>query len=179
MEPSAIAAWIVTGYFPRFVSRFYELYSQLLQEAMTLATEISWDRAAIFLTHHAAELAILRAVSNNRFEVLLQSYAYLRDEERGGFIGPRYHDKVLNAAKGITPAAKSPARKSPESANEQCSKCYSTLHAGGYIKCPFKRLPTPQAKEAARIAQQMIKDNGAAYDAAVAAGRLEAAAPTS
>jgi hypothetical protein len=142
----------------------YELHIHL--QTVAMVNPETWDDyGKEHVLHHAKQLRQIRMYASRRSQMILQTYAYLRDSRAKGFqdiklLGALTQKLQEAAFRNLLAPVKPPT--APKEWN--CIHCHSDLHTGGIKECPLKDFKVKVARRLARDAAKQIKSDPDALD---------------
>ena len=149
-DPLLIEAWSQGGYLMRIARDSMDYYLSLHQHLMGLASsEVPWSYAQVEIDHHVEELDLIRGSADSRIQAILSLYCYLRDG-----VASNWHSSSLQYKRNVDAmmiwSAGGTGRSetsNPSNTPLSCTKCQTSLHAGGRGNCPWRTLSDAAAKK--------------------------------
>ena len=162
-------AYCMSGLLPRLMRQslqtFYELHVHF--QKLAIAHHANWkDVGKEHVVHHSLALMRIRRFALTRNQMVLQTYTYLRDAKSKGFLDIKLLGALTIKWHSLALQFRAPSSGPPKAWD--CAHCQSTLHEGGYRKCPAKDLKIKPARRAAREALKLVKDEPGAFERLIA-----------
>lgn len=154
------------GAVPSIVRASLRFYYALLMKLRqyTMQCEGGWDQWKVHLAFHAKKMLLIRLHSQSRTDCVLQTYIYLRDQERNSFMSDKLQAKINEAIydqtrKMLTEQEEVVPTSHGDQTKHNCGHCHSNLHMGGKAKCLFKELSATKARGQAKEAEKQLRAN--------------------
>ena len=133
-------------------------YFNLLNHVAGVASTVGWIRSKDMITYHGNKLGQIRNKYSSRLQMIGKMYIYLRDGQSKNWTSLKLQsaqiDHLNTLVAGGTPASGGGGGKVNDYA--PCAWCKTKLHGGGKPNCPWKDIPTAQAKTKAKLALVQI-----------------------
>ena len=154
---SAIEA-VATSLAYRISRDTLNFYFNLLNHVAGVSSTVGWARSKDMIIHHGNKLGQIRNKYRSRLQMIGKMYIYLRDGQSKNWTSLKLQsaqiDHLNTLVAGGTPASGGGGGKVNDYA--PCAWCKTKLHGGGKPNCPWKDIPTAQAKTKAKLALVQI-----------------------
>ena len=129
-------------------------YFNLLNHVAGVASTAGWARSKDMITHHGTKLGEIRNKYRSRLQMVGKMYIYLREGQSKNWTSLKLQSAQIDHLNALVAGGSASSGGGGGQINDYspCTWCKTKLHGGGKPNCPWKDIPTAQAKTKAKLA---------------------------